>query len=77
MIPTGKCPKCEKVPSGIFIEDITIRQQFSMSGGLNGVSYLCNHCKTILGVAMDPVDLKADIVRDVCQALGVTPKKKM
>lgn len=73
---TGKCPKCDEVAHNVYFEDIIIKRPMSMSGGLNGISYLCPKCRTILGVAIDPIALKADIVREVCEALGVKPKKK-
>ena len=76
MEPTGKCPKCEKVPKTIDIEDIIIKHQFSVTGGWNGISDVCPHSKTVLGAASDPVAIKAGLVKELCDALGVKPKKK-
>ena len=73
MVASGKCPKCEKVPTSVYIEDIDVKVRFSMGNSWRGISYLCPHCNTILGVAIDPIALKADTVKEVCKALGVKP----
>ena len=69
MFKTGKCPKCEKVVQTAKLQAIDIGDRF---GGpvYNGVAALCQHCDTILGVAIDPVAIKSDIVREVKQLLG-------
>ncbi len=78
MIPTGKCPKCEKVPMQVYIEHVEIKQKFNIGGTVwHGASYLCPHCNSILAVAIDPISLKADTVKEVCDALGVKPKKRV
>ena len=68
MIASGKCPKCEKVVSHVSIEDMPIYLGFQEKW--KGVSYLCQHCKTILGVGIDPIALKTDIVQELRKALG-------
>jgi phage FluMu protein Com len=75
MLNRGKCPKCEKVPQKTEIESIVIGDQ--MLGPFHsGISILCPHCKTILGIAIDPISIKEDVVREVLKGLGVTPKKR-
>jgi len=64
---TGKCPKCEKRLTAVSIETIDIKQGFQSA--YHGVSYLCPHCHSILGVGMDPIALKTDTVNGVVKAL--------
>lgn len=60
MYTSGKCPKC-----GERIEEVALGRlryhnsptQFTAS------TYLCPKCQTILGVGIDPLDLRDSIVR--------------
>ena len=66
---TGKCPKCEKPVGQVYIASIDAK--LGLSGrGYQAVSYQCPHCQSVLGVQMDPISLKTDIVREVAKALG-------
>jgi phage FluMu protein Com len=75
MIPQGKCVKCARLLTHVDLDAITVGNQ--ITGPLHkGISYVCPQCKTVLGVAIDPIALKADTVREVLEGLGVKPKKQ-
>lgn len=57
MFPSGKCPNIE------------ISQQQIGGRSWHGVSYVCPHCATMLGVGIDPVALKRDTVTEVVKEL--------
>ena len=65
---TGKCPKCENILTSVKIESMNI--SISFAPAWNGVSYVCPRCSAILGVSMDPIALKADIVSEVLEGIG-------
>jgi hypothetical protein len=69
MINNGLCPNtaCGKRLSNVSVEDIDISHGFSRTW--RGVSYVCPHCKTILGIGIDPVALKTDTINGVVKAL--------
>lgn len=58
----GKCPKCENVILYVNLEAIDVR--FSGQSKWKGVSYCCPRCNTVLSVAIDPIAIKSDIVRE-------------
>lgn len=69
MIRSGKCPGCGSVPSSIMLE--TTEGRVGLGGtAYKLVSYLCAGCRTILGVEMDPIALKSDIINGVKKSLG-------
>ena len=70
MFNTGKCPKCGIVLTHVNIQPIDIRQ--NMQPAWNGVSYVCPQfsCQTILGVSIDPISIKEDLIRELTRALG-------
>lgn len=71
----GQCPKCDKPVEHMEMGAITIGDKFR--GPLHhGISYVCPHCKAILGAAIDPIGLANDTVRQVLEALGARPKKR-
>jgi phage FluMu protein Com len=74
MVNVGKCPKCENVPHKTDFERITIGDR-AYGPFYNGLSILCPHCKTILGISIDPMSIRADGVREVLEGLGAKPKK--
>lgn len=39
------------------------------TSGYKGVSYQCGGCRAILSVGIDPLALKADLVKEVVKAL--------
>lgn len=66
----AKCPKCEKSLTTAGISDLTVGSAFNKQW--NGVAYTCPYCYTILSVAIDPIAIKTDIVREVLRGLGKT-----
>lgn len=48
----GKCPKCENTVKRVDVEHVAIQSEGETN--LNGQSYVCQHCQTVLGVAVDP-----------------------
>ena len=67
MIHSGKCPKCDHAISHAKTEAIDLR--VSPNEGYKGVSYCCPSCHCVLGVELDPVALKADIVDSIVARL--------
>ncbi len=75
MVTTGACPKCERKVSHANLDQITLGDK--ITGPLHrGVSMICPNCKTVLGVAFDPIALKADIVDEVLEGLGHKRRKR-
>ncbi|NJO34446.1 MAG: hypothetical protein HC869_16285 [Rhodospirillales bacterium] len=70
MVNVGKCPKCEKVVRTVNVERIDISAGIGRATWV-GVSYVCPTaaCRTVLGVEIDPIALKADIVKEVRKAI--------
>ena len=66
MFNTGKCPACNKPVLGANVERININ---AVPGGATwvGVSYVCQNlnCQTVLGVSIDPIALKTDLVKEL------------
>jgi hypothetical protein len=67
MINTAKCPKCEKVITGVTTEDITMNVTFQPQW--KGFTYSCPSCRTILGVEINPLAVKEDIVNALFERL--------
>lgn len=67
IINTGKCPKCETIVQRVEVDaiDVTVNLQSAWKG----VAFHCGHCHTVLGVGIDPIALKADIVSQVLAGL--------
>ena len=63
----GKCPKCDRRVSNVEVEDVEVKVGFQPKW--HGVSFVCPYCKTILGVGIDPISLKADTVSEVVEKL--------
>lgn len=66
----GKCPQCQQLVNYVNIEPINGK----VSGGneFHCVSYKCPNlqCNTVLGVQIDPVALKNDIVNEIGKKFG-------
>lgn len=60
MINIGKCPKCEILITRAEIEHLDITE--NLQSRWHGISLVCPSCHTILGVAVDPIALKNDII---------------
>ena len=63
----GKCPKCEKPVMTVKGDPVTIN--VSVANQLKGVSYSCANCSTVLGVEIDPLAVRTEIVAHVVDAL--------
>ena len=68
MINVGKCHKCEKTVSSVKVEDVDVVVGFTPRW--RGVSFLCPHCSSVLGVGIDPIALKTDIVSEILRGMG-------
>lgn len=66
MINTGKCPKCEKRINHVSMDSIDIG---TLHSTWKGLSYVCPHCHSVLGVQIDPVALKNDCVSEIIEFL--------
>ena len=70
MFNTGRCSKCERVLKHVKLEEVEIH--VGAQPTWRGLSYVCPGCGQILGVAIDPVALKDDIINGVVAALTAT-----
>jgi hypothetical protein len=67
-IPSNaKCPKCQVVLTGVNAGHLPINVLFGKS--YNGLAYACPSCQTLIGVEMDPIALKNDIVDELVRRL--------
>jgi len=70
----GKCPNCQKIP--MTLNGAGLDATFFGGGSFKAVTYNCPYCQTILGVQIDPIALRTDIVNmtttAVMKALGRT-----
>jgi hypothetical protein len=67
MVTTGKCPKCEKIVNAVNVEHVHVRE--GLQNKWHGISLVCPYCRTVLGVSIDPVALKTDIVEEILEGL--------
>jgi hypothetical protein len=65
----GKCPSCSALVTQVQFDSVNVTPGLLGQGGWKGVSYLCPHCRVVLGVGIDPVALKTDTVSEVCDHL--------
>jgi hypothetical protein len=63
----GKCPKCAATVARLAIERIDITEKHTPEW--RGISLVCPSCSTVLGAAIDPVDLKNFVVEEVVHKL--------
>lgn len=63
----GKCPRCAATVASLEIHPLTAK---SGAATYKSVTFQCPSCHTILGSQIDPMQLKADIVKEVVAALG-------
>ena len=63
----GKCPKCSSRVDRLAIERVDITEKHTPEW--RGISLVCPNCSTILGAAIDPVDLKNFVVEEVVHKL--------
>ena len=71
MYSNGKCPNqaCAKTLDRVDMGSIIIGDK-TFGPFYNGIRALCPHCKTIVGVTIDPASLGADIVAGVLKGLS-------
>lgn len=67
-IPVGTCPSCKKIVRGVEADGIDI--SVNLMPQWKGVAYHCQSCRAVLGVEIDPVALKADILAEIKQLLS-------
>jgi len=63
----GKCPACDAVVTSAEIESIDFTEM-----GKNmrqGLSYLCPECHTVLGVALNPNPVMAEMIEELADRL--------
>ena len=64
----GKCPKCGK---RVLMAGLAECQIQTIEGKTwRGVQYFCQSCQAVLSVAIDPVAIKTDIVKEILKAFG-------
>lgn len=66
----GTCPKCEHVITNVQIDDISIDVGFKPQW--QGSSYYCPHCKAVLGVCINPLLVRGEIVGQIREELAKT-----
>ena len=64
----GKCPHCKATLSKPKVEAVTITQGDGATW--KGVNYLCPACNAVLGVSVDPIALKDELVKEMRGLLG-------
>jgi hypothetical protein len=66
----GKCPGCGNVITSVSAEHVDVTRGFEAK--FHGVSFVCPNfaCQRVLSVAVDPLALKNDIVKEVLRGLG-------
>jgi len=63
----GKCPKCDNVVNAVRIETIEVEQSRMVKW--KGASYVCSSCDSVLGISIDLLALKTDIINGVVKSL--------
>ena len=67
---SGKCPKCDTA-ANIIVESLGARDEVS-KGTVPVLQFLCDHCRTILAVTLDP-EWQAQIVAGQLRTVGQAP----
>ena len=63
----NKCPKCDALFTRVNLQHVEVDATQKV---WNGVSYNCPFCHSSLGVSIDPIAIKSDIIADLLKALG-------
>jgi len=58
---TAKCPKCDKVPSHIRVDSVSLKDNQKRT--YNGFAFVCIHCNVILGISPDWSALTANLLK--------------
>jgi uncharacterized protein with PIN domain len=64
----GKCPKCDTEISEVESEKVSIKSPDGKTW--KGAGFRCPRCHVVLGVGVDPLILKGEIVREVLEGLA-------
>jgi hypothetical protein len=64
----GTCPKCDKVVGHVNLAEVTASALFGKQW--RTLKYCCPNCQCVLGVQIDPIAIKTDIVDAILAALG-------
>ena len=51
----------------VHFDTVNVMPGLLAPSGWKGITYLCPKCQTVLGVGIDPVALKTDMVAEVCE----------
>jgi hypothetical protein len=62
-----KCPKCEKLTSSFNLKPVSLKAGRT---SYHGVAYSCPFCFSAVGVQMDPIALRTDVLNGVKELLG-------
>ena len=63
----GKCPGCGQVTNTVKAGHIIV--DVAPTTKWNGITYTCPKCNVILGVQIDPISIRTDIVNEVVEQL--------
>jgi hypothetical protein len=61
---SGECPKCARTIDRVVFEEINAEQRPRGNAWI-ALSVLCPSCRAVLGVQIDPIALKADVLAEV------------
>jgi hypothetical protein len=64
----GTCPKCGRVVVSVNTAEIDVNTLLGNTS--RGIKYCCAHCSCVLGVAIDPITLKVEIIGEILRALA-------
>jgi hypothetical protein len=56
-IPSGTCPKCGHIVSGVTIEHVTEVEAEGALPKWKVISFCCRNCGVVLGVGFDPLEI--------------------
>ena len=62
----AQCSKCGSLISSVSLNEISIN---APADAWRGVTYACPSCNSVLGVGINPISLKADIVEEIAALL--------
>lgn len=68
MAGLAKCTHCGNGILNVFIDDVQALVPFGTQW--NAITYRCPSCNVLLGVGIDPIAIKTDIVEEILHALG-------
>lgn len=60
MAYSGICPKCDRQVESVKVAKVALDNSYPP--GWHGISYSCKYCNAVLGVSIDTVVLREDLV---------------